>query len=975
MLHSPSSELLPPPLSPSTTPRPTTRTTLTRKRKSDHVNTIEPTNESFDATYLPKTGASVSFVSVVLLARACLPLACIDTNAQSSQGFVSHVLEANIPWVQEWEQRTLVARKAPNGGLHAIENVAPGIFTACQLRPWVSEQWCRDAAVGKVALCTLDNLLHVHNRTTHARTSSSSSLNPLPTPKSPKKPTHRRGALARQSILKSKDPIVTDVSSEVADSSTLPQQPSLPVMTSLAPSSNTGTAGPESQCGFEPQLPIHGDSLDEQSLQPSDPAVPPQDLLAPERLRALYFEHLYTSKTSLAFYVKGPLSRARAHLRSSGNSSTLILELADFYRQCILPTAKIDLKYKDSISTVINQARMDPEGATLPKKKGPKKKTKLGKDCLWPSEDDFVQKWWSLRDTKSNLLSVEDHAPELRRLVADLRMRETKMQLLLILEVMLLDLAMSRLSERPVPDDPDIKVESLEADSSIVLAKTPLKQPKKKRDLSVELEMMIDRLCIWHSISFEDVISIEGKNDNTKTNSNDSLRDFCKDVLIPFYSAKLPEQIKSISRKLAGSGISPQRPKPQKSSSLKQTRLVTGPPASSNPAKPAYKTKRTLERVLSEDQPHRHHSPPVLSRASTGPMMPMIPSLKREASERPVSRGGSLSKSMSFGNREIDLAADSQNHEAKRQKLDKLAQQKRELEDAIQALRKPSRSAMAGAFMDDIERRKTQPTPQVVHITATPRARRTQHQALDEPELPPMPKMSATRVQDFVVPSSTIKSRVELLNSSSLPRASAKKRAVLSAIHETPTRGLERKTSDPLSLGIHGAFERTESVAATPVARTRFSRTLDARESTSFARQVSESDHHLSSSQPQSPSRGPLKMSRSQRPVLFTPLRRSDVRIEDVFRDAPEIPASAGKAMDRAMGGAGRGEEIDLGLGAELMSDVLGVDSSPARKVAPLAPVGNVGASARSGNKIGEAVDEGDIYAQLGWNDDDDLDL
>lgn len=973
MLHSSSAALLPPPLSPTLTPRSAPQKTLIRKRKSDHFDAIEATNESFDATYLPKAESSVSFVSVALLARACLPLAWLHTAAHPSQGLSSHVFEADIPSVQEWEQRTLVARKVPNGGLHAIEKVAPGTFIACPLQPWVSDQWCKDAAVGKVAACTLDNLLPVHNRTTHARTSSSSSLNPLPTPTSPKRPAHRRGALARQSILKSKDPMVTEVSSEVSDLPILPQQPTLSTITTLPPSSKICTAAPESPGPFEIHLPVHGDSL-----QPSDSTVAdvfPQDLLAPERLRALYFEHLYTSKTSLAFYVKGPLSRARAHLRSSGNSPTLILELADFYRQCILPTAKIDLKYKDSVATVVNQARVDTEVTPLPKKKGPKKKTKLGKDCLWPSEDDLIQKWWSLRDIKSTLPSAEDHTPELRRLIADLRVRETKMQLLLILEVMLLDLAMSRLSERPVPDHPDVKIESLEGDSSLMLAKTPVKHPKKKRDLSVEVETMIDRLCIWHSISFEDLVSIEGKNNNSKTNSNDSLRDFCKDVLIPFYSAKLPTEIKSISRKLAGSGISPQRPKSQKSSSLKQTRLVTGSSSTSNATRLLPRTKRTLERVLSEDQPHRHHSPPVLSRASTGPMIPMIPTLKREASERPVSRGGLLSKSMSFGNREIDLAADTQNHEAKRQKLDKLAQQKRELEDAIQALRKPSRSVMAGAFMDDVERRKTQPSPQVVHITATPRARRTQYHELDEPELPPMPKMSSTRAQDFVVPSSTMKPRFGLLSSSSVPRASANKRGVLSAIHETPTRGLENKTSDPLSLGHPGVNERMVNMAATPVPRTRFGHPVDARESASFARQVSESDHHPSSSQPQSPSRGPLKMSRSQRPVLFTPLRKSDVRIEDVFRDAPEIPASAGKAMDRAMGGAGRGVEIDLDLGAELMSDVLGVDSSPARKVTPLAPLGNVTAPAKSGRKIGEGIDEGDIYAQLGWNDDDDLDL
>ena len=46
-----------------------------------------------------------------------------------------------------------------------------------------------------------------------------------------------------------------------------------------------------------------------------------------------------------------------------------------------------------------------------------------------------------------------------------------------------------------------------------------------------------------------------------------------------------------------------------------------------------------------------------------------------------------------------------------------------------------------------------------------------------------------------------------------------------------------------------------------------------------------------------------MRMSKSMRPVLFTPLKKTEVRMEDAFRDAPIIPAGAGKAMDRVMGG------------------------------------------------------------------------
>ena len=52
-----------------------------------------------------------------------------------------------------------------------------------------------------------------------------------------------------------------------------------------------------------------------------------------------------------------------------------------------------------------------------------------------------------------------------------------------------------------------------------------------------------------------------------------------------------------------------------------------------------------------------------------------------------------------------------------------------------------------------------------------------------------------------------------------------------------------------------------------------------------------------------------MKMKKSQRPVLFTPMSKADVMIEDVFKDAPEIPEEAGKAMARVMAG---GSEMSI---------------------------------------------------------------
>jgi hypothetical protein len=53
----------------------------------------------------------------------------------------------------------------------------------------------------------------------------------------------------------------------------------------------------------------------------------------------------------------------------------------------------------------------------------------------------------------------------------------------------------------------------------------------------------------------------------------------------------------------------------------------------------------------------------------------------------------------------------------------------------------------------------------------------------------------------------------------------------------------------------------------------------------------------------------PLRMKKSQKPVLITAMKKADVTIDDVFKDAPEIPEQAGKAMARVMGG---GSEMSI---------------------------------------------------------------
>ncbi|KIW46445.1 uncharacterized protein PV06_02117 [Exophiala oligosperma] len=950
----------------------------TKKRKYSDLESREAHTEILTATVLPARSQSWDLERVTLLARAFLPLSWLDT----SQPATVIVFETTTSFVQKWNQGALIARGKPNDGLYAIERAGSEHFVALALQNWVSEEYCKDAALGNVAEIRLENLLGKDNvaQQTHRRSASGSSFTALPTPKSPRRPTNRRGALARMSILTQKD---TKIPESVFQSSSSPTFIQQPVSAPCASSSDaalpiTPAARPETVNPFEQSEGAAEDVSISQQAQLLPHAVTVENPCASERLRGQYLEHLYTSKTSLAFYVKGPLSRARAHVRSSDNPSTLISELLEFYGQAILPAKKIDTKYKESLPKVLEELPL--EDTEPSKKKSRKKKTKLGKDCLWPEEDDYVGRWWRSRDLRS-ISSSSDRQTEIRRELADLRMRETKMQLLLILEYMLLEMAASKLSEKPAHTDPDVKVESVEDDGPSILAKTPQKfSKKKKRDIVSELDTIVERLCIWHSVNLSEGTESETAPKDHAPQPGDSLREFCKDVLWPFYSAKLPDQMKAVSRKLSGLEPSPKRPTQTSKGSHKTTAPASLP--KSRPGEPL--VKRTLQRVLSEDHLGRHASPPTLSRSSTGPTKPSIPTLKREPSERPMSRGGMLSKSVSFSNREIDLVADSKIHDAKRRKLDKLAQQKQELEAAIDALKRPSRSAVAAAFMDEVEKRQQEKT---VQISATPRARRTRDQGdfFLEPELPPMPTQ-VRQEETSVIPSSTRKplatapgGGIRPGSSGSVVRSSGTKRAVLSAIHETPSRAKERKRSDPSVLSrICDDFfdqddddderERDEEAMGVAVLSRSARPSANCYDGTSDPPMIEpRSDLGMSSSQMSSSRRDELRMTRSQRPVLFTPLRKSDVRIEHAFRDAPEIPRQAGLMMNRVMGGHGRALDFGFVGQQEGVEHVAG-NSSPiwsrdAEKQKE---------EATTVRRVAENEDE-DIYDQLGWNDDFDL--
>jgi DNA replication regulator SLD3 len=710
------------------------------------------------------------------------------------------------------------------------------IYVACSLQPWVSESRVIGQSLGTT--CADDDLqlmLDQRDLTLPRRHTPS-----IPS-QIPKQPKDRRGALARLSILPQKGS-----SGEIRSEVGVSVEESLQTPNSIS----------------------HGATVE----------VPISSPLDVDQLRLQYFETLYLSKTSLGYFSKGPLARARTMVQQE--------KLMNFYQESIITTKKLDLKYKESVNKVIESATSSQPaaGSAGDASRKASRKKKMGKNALYPAEEEYVRRCWLEREIRhSKSISAQSQAQDQRKLVSDLRTRETKMQILLILELQALEAGLLKPEESTKVTEVVIKTEEQSDNTAAVLTETPIKTKPSPKNYSSDLETLADRLCIWHTVGIEDMLDSPEKDQQARKSSNrkDELGDFCAEAIIPFYASRLPEQCKMICRKLGGPEISPQVSKTASTKSISTTRL---PPGAAIQRRPRAVPKKTLERVLSDDRSMRHASPPTLTRSATAPL---VANIKREPSEtfqRPASRGA-LHKSVSFTNREIDLHADARIQEAKRRKLARVAEQKKELDAAIAALKKPNRTAAAQRLMDEVENRSLDTTrKQPVHITATPRRPKSGASKRHEPDLPPTFEVG-TSLDEHMVPSSTVRPSH---SGQWQPPASAKKQAVLFTIHETPTR-----------------TPSTEQVLPKPVSRLNFQ---SATESDNFS-----SDPTLVESTPATNrlrpdlftqiQNTPMRMTKSMRPVLFTPLKKTEVRVEDVFRDAPIIPAGAGTAMDRVMGG------------------------------------------------------------------------
>ncbi|OMP88441.1 hypothetical protein BK809_0003198 [Diplodia seriata] len=446
-----------------------------------------------------------------------------------------------------------------------------------------------------------------------------------------------------------------------------------------------------------------------------------------------YLEALYLTKTSLAFFVKGPMSRARAAFTSKENTGLKMGDLAAFMRSILLQPGPMDKKHREKLPEIVKSMPLpglsDDEDAVAAKvdkkKKSKSKKLKPNKDGLYPGEDEHVKKWW-LQDRPGSSPHGHSESPAdvLKRRLGDLRVRESMAQTILVLEIIALEASPSfQATEQE-------ETQQNETPAEPQAAPVKKRKSKKPQDLNVLLDLLLDRLCIWQSVEQDETLvkvpkSGSGKNDTLtpssgKSETSDKLKNFCVEVILPFYMSRLPERAAAINKRLGGPSASPAKTSGSASSTH---RSKPGEAAVRTDPRAAQKKRRPLARVATENaaahQPPPRH--PSLTRSSTDPLL-LPPNLKREGSDAPPSLSSiplhqqketsqtsasrnSLSQFERFSRRTIDLDAMSKSNEAK---LKKKAHVERELEKAIGTLRKPNRGAALKDVADTADSRRQQ---------------------------------------------------------------------------------------------------------------------------------------------------------------------------------------------------------------------------------------------------------------------------
>jgi DNA replication regulator SLD3 len=247
----------------------------------------------------------------------------------------------------------------------------------------------------------------------------------------------------------------------------------------------------------------------------------------------------------LAYFAKGPLSRARAAFHLDYDSTLDLNDHIAFLENLVMSPNLIDKKYRDGVPACVALIDIQDHSAedaartsgNLKKRKA-SKKLKPGKSGLYPTEDALIRRWWANHDDDADSESPGNSRDELtKRRISQLRIRETQLQMIVILEVLALQPLASTIEDAGMGLPATVEMtEAVEARDRSVKSKKP-------DQLTMLIDVHIDRLCIWQSIALEagksPVNNPEKSSEqsdgvtNAVKHADNILKEFCIEIIAP----------------------------------------------------------------------------------------------------------------------------------------------------------------------------------------------------------------------------------------------------------------------------------------------------------------------------------------------------------------------------------------------------------------------------------------------------------
>lgn len=759
---------------------------LPLKRKRNSLNGLGTFTTPFAITAYPDApyAEPATFKPVRLINRSQLPLSFLDTTADQQYPanglFTAHIeaLEGTGGLTQQGRAtpKVLIAEFDSQQTLYAIERVRHSTYSICKLVPWLKET--EVAELWDPATTTVYPALGAPDV------------------------AHSTGGLWWQHAMVETQPAIPQF--KRAQLSMVRRQVEA---VSIKPELRQDNGHTISSQLFEVESTLPGEPL-----HPLAAEVP----TAQEQVESLvhqYLDAVYTSKTSLAYFAKGPITRVRNAFTSPNVKAPPTHELVAFLRSMLLSPKASEKKYYEKLPSMIKAIPVgivsDEEAtAKATKTRKSKKRLKLSRDGVYPSEDTFVRRWWRSEMPSAENAGQETVETRIRRRIGDLRVRETLAQLILVLEIT----ALESLASYKGPLEDESKGETQIQDDSQA---QPRKRKKKLDDISLQLDLLLDKLSIWHATEEAGILDFDTKSskqqptaDKDGKSGSDRLQSFCLEVVVPFYMSRLPEQSLNINKKLGGPAIASSKRK-----------AMRPPIASKKPRESkesdAKKARRSLARVATDTTGKTgNRNTPTLARSATDTALLRQQSVKRETSEAPLSAipfkrspsraRQSMSQLRHLQGREMDLMATSA---AAAAKIKHKARVEDDLKEAIATLKKPNRDLAAGAYMAELEqrglgsanrsRKPANPVRKVVkdvQVTATPRVgRRTKNVVEQTPvhyHQNPFVRPSATDTaprSDLCIPSSGQR-QSSLVVPGTIQRSVTVRELVQPGITETPSK-------------------------------------------------------------------------------------------------------------------------------------------------------------------------------------------